>query len=154
MCNCYSEESIPESNNKVWRPDDKVQATAARPGSTEIYRPDILETIEEKIKELDLELRELSLDIHGKLPSSSNLQELEIALLQPIQNWATKNSEDTYHLQSSSERRSLTFRRLAMPMMYIRRSWRSMDSRSRNSSTFQQHGRPPSPMALVAGPSG
>jgi len=79
MCNCHSEESIPESNNKPWRPDDKAQATAARPGSTEIYRPDILETIEEKIKELDLELRELSLDIHGKLPRSSNLKELEFA---------------------------------------------------------------------------
>ncbi|KAF9485625.1 hypothetical protein BDN70DRAFT_889944 [Pholiota conissans] len=53
------------SNNTVWRPDDNAQPTPARPGSSEIYRPDILETIEAKIKELDSELRELSLDIHA-----------------------------------------------------------------------------------------
>jgi len=65
MCSCHSAESTPQSNNKVWRPDDKTQATPSRPGSIEIYRPDILETIEAKIKELDGELRELSLDIHA-----------------------------------------------------------------------------------------
>ena len=65
MCSCHSAESTPQSDNKVWRPDDKAKATPSRPGSTEIYRPDILETIEAKIKELDGELRELSLDIHG-----------------------------------------------------------------------------------------
>jgi hypothetical protein len=65
MCRCHTEESIPQSNNKVWHPDDKAQATPSQPGSNDIYRPDILETIEAKIKELDGELRELSLDIHG-----------------------------------------------------------------------------------------
>ncbi|KAF9563860.1 hypothetical protein CPC08DRAFT_661451 [Agrocybe pediades] len=50
---------------KVWHPDDNAKPTPARPNSTDIYRPDILETIEAKIAEMDSELRELSLDIHA-----------------------------------------------------------------------------------------
>ncbi|KIM41419.1 hypothetical protein M413DRAFT_445430 [Hebeloma cylindrosporum] len=65
MCNCHPEESTPQSIFKLWRPDDKEQPTPSQPGSTELYRPDIFETIEAKIKELDAELRELSLDIHA-----------------------------------------------------------------------------------------
>ena len=108
MCNCHSEESIPQPSLNVWRPDDKVQPTPARPGSTEIYRPDILETIEAKIKELDAELRELSLDIHGMLLEFLyDFIRKNLSRLQPIQSYATKNSEG--HLQSSSKRRLLTF---------------------------------------------
>ncbi|KAF8802853.1 hypothetical protein BYT27DRAFT_7196189 [Phlegmacium glaucopus] len=62
MCN---HDNIPSSNSKVWRPDDPAQPTPSRPGSTQLYRPDILETIESKIKEMDAGLRELSLDIHA-----------------------------------------------------------------------------------------
>jgi hypothetical protein len=94
MCNCHSEESIPQSSLEVWRPDDRAQPTPARPGSTEIYRPDILETIEAKIKELDAELRELSLDIHGMLLELLyGFVRKNSSRLQPIQNCATKNSE-------------------------------------------------------------
>jgi hypothetical protein len=62
MCIHHASDNI---NSKVWRPDDTAQATPTRPGSSELYRPDILETIEAKIKQMDAELRELSLDIHG-----------------------------------------------------------------------------------------
>lgn len=65
---CIHDNDKPQTTGKVWHPDDKAQATPARPGATELYRPDILETIEAKIKDLDGELRELSLDIHGKVP--------------------------------------------------------------------------------------
>ncbi len=50
---------------KVWREGDKDTAKPDRPG-TSIYRPDILKAIEKRIAELDNELRELSLDIHGR----------------------------------------------------------------------------------------
>jgi hypothetical protein len=53
------------SNLKVWRPEDTAQPTPTQPGSNQLYRPDIVETIEAKIKEMDAELKELSLDIHG-----------------------------------------------------------------------------------------
>ena len=66
MCNHASD----SSNLKVWRPDDTAQPTPAQPGSSQLYRPDILETIEAKIKEMDAELRELSLDIHGIIDTS------------------------------------------------------------------------------------
>lgn len=66
MCGCNSHDAPPASAGRVWRPDDKEEAKPARPGSSELYRPDILETIEATIKELDPELRELSLDIHGE----------------------------------------------------------------------------------------
>lgn len=55
------------SNDKVWRPTDVTKPAPATPNPTGIYRPDILETIETKIAELDNELRELSLDIRGTL---------------------------------------------------------------------------------------
>ena len=65
MCTQNPEETIPKSNNAAWRPDDNAKAIPAQPGSSELFRPDILETVEAKIAELDSELRELSLDIHG-----------------------------------------------------------------------------------------
>ncbi|KAF8062299.1 hypothetical protein FPV67DRAFT_1421783 [Lyophyllum atratum] len=50
----------------VWSPEDKAKAAPTRPnGAEDIYRPDILEHIEATIKELDSQLRELSLDIHA-----------------------------------------------------------------------------------------
>jgi hypothetical protein len=52
-------------NGTAWRPDDTDRPTPAKPTASEIYRPDILDHIEATIKELDGELRELSLDIHG-----------------------------------------------------------------------------------------
>ena len=66
MCNHHTSDTIPRSNSGVvWRPDDDAVPMPAQPGSSEIYRPDILETIEAKIKEMDAEARKLSLDIHG-----------------------------------------------------------------------------------------
>ena len=68
MCQC-STDSEPKSTfdlNRVWRPDDGQTPAPLKPGSGAIYREDIFETIREKIKELDPELRELSLDIHGE----------------------------------------------------------------------------------------
>ena len=63
---CIHDINTAVSSNKVWRRDDTAQASPALPGASELYRPDILDTIEAKIKELDGELRTLSLDIHGK----------------------------------------------------------------------------------------
>ncbi|KAF8892890.1 hypothetical protein BD779DRAFT_1507568 [Infundibulicybe gibba] len=59
--------STPAANSgPVWSPDDKKKPSPANPdGAKNIYRPDILETIESKIAELDAELRALSLDIHA-----------------------------------------------------------------------------------------
>ncbi|KAF5384097.1 hypothetical protein D9615_003262 [Tricholomella constricta] len=55
-----------QTTGPVWHPDDKAIPTPTRPnGEKDIYRPDILEHIEATIKELDGELRELSLDIHS-----------------------------------------------------------------------------------------
>jgi len=54
-----------QKNDIIWRPGDGKHPAPTKPGSSELYRPDILETIEAKIKELDDELRALSLDIHG-----------------------------------------------------------------------------------------
>jgi len=56
----------PSVNHKIWRPDDGTHPSPAKPGSSEIYRHDVLETIEAEIKRLDGDLRDLSLDIHGK----------------------------------------------------------------------------------------
>lgn len=68
MCHCSTDDSSSSPGHvdltRVWRADEGAKPTPQRPGATELYRPDILETIEEKIKELDPELRELSLDIH------------------------------------------------------------------------------------------
>ncbi|PPQ77930.1 hypothetical protein CVT25_015405 [Psilocybe cyanescens] len=66
MCHLHSSDAAPpKSSDKVWRPTDQAKAAATRPNSSDIYRPDILETIEAKITEMDKELRELSLDIHA-----------------------------------------------------------------------------------------
>ncbi|KAF8153051.1 hypothetical protein B0H34DRAFT_800308 [Crassisporium funariophilum] len=68
MCHLHSNENNQNSNNKAWRPDDGAQATPSKPNSSEIYRPDVLQTIETRIKEMDEELRALSLDIHEPEP--------------------------------------------------------------------------------------
>ena len=66
MRNPQTTDNTPTSNSKVRRPDDVTeQSTPYQPGSGELYRPDVLETIEAKIKDMDTELRELSLNIHG-----------------------------------------------------------------------------------------
>ena len=56
-----------QKKDPVWRPDDGLRPAPAKPGSTELFRPDVLETIEKRISEVDEELRSLSLDIHGEL---------------------------------------------------------------------------------------
>jgi len=61
MCQCSPDIQGPVL---VWHPDDKEKPAPKRPNSTEVYRLDVLETIEARIKELNEELRELSLDIH------------------------------------------------------------------------------------------
>lgn len=61
QCDCF----VPANDGPVWSPDDIAKPTPARPGATELYRPDILEHIEATIKGLDNELRELSLEIHS-----------------------------------------------------------------------------------------
>ncbi|KAG6860241.1 hypothetical protein C0995_013787 [Termitomyces sp. Mi166 len=53
-----------QNTGPVWRPSDNVKPTPSRPNA-DIYRPDILQNIEETLKELDGELRALSLDIHA-----------------------------------------------------------------------------------------
>ncbi|KAG6882421.1 hypothetical protein C0993_010605, partial [Termitomyces sp. T159_Od127] len=54
-----------KDSGSVWRPDDGSKPTPSRPDNVpNIYRLDILQNIEETLKELDGELRELSLDIH------------------------------------------------------------------------------------------
>jgi amidohydrolase len=64
MCICdHTNETF--SVNEVWRPDDNAQPKPSRPGFSDLYRPDVLETIESTIKNLDAELRALSLDIHA-----------------------------------------------------------------------------------------
>lgn len=69
MCTQHPDETAFKSKDVVWRPDDNAKAAPARPGSTQLFRPDILQTIEAKIAELDSELRELSLNIHGPCQS-------------------------------------------------------------------------------------
>lgn len=63
QCGCFN--FVPANDGPVWSPDDPAKPTPARPGATELYRPDILEHIEATIKDLDEELRELSLEIHS-----------------------------------------------------------------------------------------
>jgi len=58
--------SVEQTVFTLWRPEDQYHRTPLRPDSSEIYRPDIFETIEAKIKELSEELRTVSLDIHGE----------------------------------------------------------------------------------------
>ncbi len=66
MCNHHS--GPPGNKGNAWHSDDNAQPAPLRPNSSEIYRPDILETIETEITRLDDELRELSLDIHCMIP--------------------------------------------------------------------------------------
>ncbi|KAG5636875.1 hypothetical protein H0H81_006536 [Sphagnurus paluster] len=64
-CGCQFANS---GSGPVWHPDDGLKPAPTHPeGSKDIYRPDILESIEATIKELDQELRALSLDIHALL---------------------------------------------------------------------------------------
>lgn len=51
--------------NDVWRPEDKYTPAPRDPHPERIYKPEVLETIEETISGLSDELRALSLDIHG-----------------------------------------------------------------------------------------
>jgi len=64
MCTSTITNSVRASANRVWRPDDGTSPAPPLP-ATDIYRPDILETIASRIKEIDGELKALSLDIHG-----------------------------------------------------------------------------------------
>ena len=61
QCGCL----VPANDGPVWGPDDPAKPTPARPGATELYRPDVLEFIEATIVGMDKELRELSLEIHS-----------------------------------------------------------------------------------------
>lgn len=67
MCHTHGQPVDSGAPVEVWRPDDNKSPAPANPDGEDFFRPDILATIEEKIKELDKELRELSLDIHGGL---------------------------------------------------------------------------------------
>jgi len=62
---CHPHEPTHTASDLPWHPDDKATPAPARPGLSQLFRPDVLETIEQKIGELDEELRALSLDIHG-----------------------------------------------------------------------------------------
>ncbi|TFK31806.1 hypothetical protein BDQ12DRAFT_693512 [Crucibulum laeve] len=62
---CIVERNHVPSEGRVWHPADTIKPAPKKPGATEIYRPDILKTIEARIAELNPELRALSLDIHA-----------------------------------------------------------------------------------------
>ena len=49
----------------AWRPGDSTSDPVDRKYPGDLYRPEVLETIEGKIGELDESLRRLSLDING-----------------------------------------------------------------------------------------
>ncbi|KAG6834485.1 hypothetical protein H0H93_009394 [Arthromyces matolae] len=63
-CGCQLGSQNSNASPVIWRPDDNAKPIPSRPNA-EIYRPDILQSIEKTLKELDGELRELSLDIHA-----------------------------------------------------------------------------------------
>jgi len=69
MCKTHTD---PPANTKaiVWHPDDNAQPTPSNPKSGKIFRPEVLETMEAKMREMDSELRALSLDIHCMDPST------------------------------------------------------------------------------------
>jgi hypothetical protein len=69
MCGAHTELSS-SAKAIVWHPDDNAQPAPSNPNPSEIYRPEVLETIEAKIHEMDSDLRALSLDIHGMSPSN------------------------------------------------------------------------------------
>jgi hypothetical protein len=51
--------------NDVWRPEDKRIPAPQDPHPERLYKPDVLKTIEETIRDYSDKLRTLSLDIHG-----------------------------------------------------------------------------------------
>jgi len=65
MCHHHDIPKPPTDIGKPWRPDDGAVPFPLKPGSSDIYRADVLETITNRIQELSEELRGLSLDIHG-----------------------------------------------------------------------------------------
>jgi len=67
MCHHHDIPKPPTDIGKPWHPEDGAAPSPLKPGSSDIYRPDVLETIANRIEELSEELRGLSLDIHGKL---------------------------------------------------------------------------------------
>ena len=52
-----------ETTDVIWRPGDKIPAEGS---GKEIYRPEIFQTIDTSIDDLDEKLRALSVEIHGK----------------------------------------------------------------------------------------
>lgn len=56
-----------QSLDNVWRPDDKsaVLPSYIACGDRDVYRPDVLKTIEAEIERVKEDLRTLSLDIHS-----------------------------------------------------------------------------------------
>ena len=50
-----------------WWPADKPPSYSST-GTNEIFRPDVMKTIEKTLNDLSSELRDLSLMIHGKYP--------------------------------------------------------------------------------------
>ncbi|KAG6827534.1 hypothetical protein H0H92_011413, partial [Tricholoma furcatifolium] len=62
-CGCQHANNA--SNGPVWAPNDGTKPTPSQPNrASDLYRPDILQHIEETLRDIDGELRELSLDIH------------------------------------------------------------------------------------------
>lgn len=55
--------AAPDSTVGFWRPGDDTKDVKGN--NADLYHPDVYKLIEKKIGELDEELRELSLDIHG-----------------------------------------------------------------------------------------
>ncbi|KAG5350838.1 hypothetical protein C0989_009061 [Termitomyces sp. Mn162] len=63
FCDC---QHTTKNYEPIWRPDDGSKPIPSRPDNApNIYRPDILQNIEETLRDLDGELRELSLDVHA-----------------------------------------------------------------------------------------
>lgn len=63
---CKGDHSAQTAPGKVWLVGDEAKPVASDP-SIELYRPDILDHVEQAIDGLSEDLRALSLDIHGKL---------------------------------------------------------------------------------------
>ncbi|KAF5352090.1 hypothetical protein D9758_009388 [Tetrapyrgos nigripes] len=53
------------TQTQVWRPEDDTRPTAECPEGLPIFRPDILDFIEQKTQGLSGELRKLSMDLHS-----------------------------------------------------------------------------------------
>ena len=73
MCKAHTELSS-SAKAIVWHPDDNATPTPSNPNPTGIYRPEVLETIEGKMREMNSDLRALSLDIHCMNPSTHDLR--------------------------------------------------------------------------------